>query len=186
MIGRHRIDIPESKLISMYDSGMDCPDIAEMFGCSAGTVYNRLKAAHVTIRKRRIKKSTFPVSCKASDLAYLAGIIDGEGTICIVKNSGHATGKTIRLSIANTSVELMKWIIKRFGGKVARKENGFGRKPIFQWKVDSVLTIRDFLQMTLPYLVVKKCKAETAIALCNEKVSIWNRTRIEFKEGEAQ
>jgi hypothetical protein len=42
----------------------------------------------------------------ATDWAYLAGIIDGEGTIAFMKRGNNFFPA---VSIANTSMELMRW-----------------------------------------------------------------------------
>ena len=65
-------------------------------------------------------------------LGYLAGIIDGEGTITIVKHGGPSRMKkyghpeyTVRVYITNTCLEMLEELKKRFGGRI-RVHNNVG------------------------------------------------------------
>lgn len=55
------------------------------------------------------------------ECAYLAGFIDGEGTVTSVFRKG-ANGRHeavhIRLSIPNTNFDILEWIQLRFGGEL--------------------------------------------------------------------
>jgi len=55
------------------------------------------------------------------DLAYLAGIFDGEGTISVsyaTSPNGRAPSLSCRLSIGNTCLELLEWVQSVAGGKI--------------------------------------------------------------------
>lgn len=109
---------------------------------------------------------------KETDLAYLAGLIDGEGTISCSIN---LTKKNVRalqkqLSIFNTNITLIEWIESRFGGKI------HSRKRSDKWKTEhqikwSANDASKLLSLVLPYLVIKKEQAELFIALHETKAS---------------
>ncbi len=98
-----------------------------------------------------------------AELAYFAGIVDGEGCIQL----RHGVRKHIFasiLTITNTDPRLIEWIRSRFGGFVyahgAAKGN---RKPSYQW-VSSRGEVVTVLQAILPFMIVKRSQAELLLA----------------------
>lgn len=110
---------------------------------------------------------------EATDLAYLAGLIDGEGCFSIYRT---ARGKSVAvnpaakgyywkivLRITNTEKTLMDWLVVHFGGSIGTHFNPSQRiRPLHQWKALSNL-LRDLLPQALPFLVIKKRHAEITI-----------------------
>jgi hypothetical protein len=88
------------------------------------------------------------------DLAYLAGILDGEGciTLCQVGRSRYST----QIFIANTDERLVHWVHSRFGGSIAlrRKPKDSRHKPLWMWLLSGP-SVEPFLTAVLPYLVLK-------------------------------
>jgi len=88
--------------------------------------------------------------------SYLAGIVDGEGSIYIAKNG-------VALTIANTNKTLIDWIDKRTEGYYYVK-----KQPK---EVDSTCYVyyitgkklSYFLQQIRPYLIVKRKQADIAL-----------------------
>jgi hypothetical protein len=58
-------------------------------------------------------------------LAYLAGIIDGEGCVCMTKGRVNKNSPKIcykvRLTICSTSLVLLDWLVENFGGNYTQK-----------------------------------------------------------------
>jgi hypothetical protein len=56
------------------------------------------------------------------DAAYIAGLIDGEGTVTLSRR--HATDRRqLVVSIANTEIQLLEFVLERVGaGKITRKK----------------------------------------------------------------
>lgn len=107
--------------------------------------------------------------------AYLAGIMDGEGSIGITKRKIRKRGITpeyrARLRITNVSKELMNFIedkIKNQGSYYIceRKNRAPNRKTIYELEMGDRLTVK-FLKEVLPYLIIKKRHAENVIELKN-------------------
>ena len=105
----------------------------------------------------------------------LAAFIDGEGSISI----GYSVHKDpkfegsrekyeyVRLDIANTDPRLMEWLVRVFGGSVrgaGHKRKSPAWKPAFWWTV-SCTRATDILRGCLPYFIMKRDRAELAIAL---------------------
>jgi len=99
------------------------------------------------------------------DKAYLAGIIDGEGCIQLVKKSNNHSFDA-RLSITNTNQDLLDWIYKRIGG-LYYKNSWTYKQPTWKERHDLIFTnqkARSILHTVLPYLVIKKPQAELVLS----------------------
>lgn len=93
---------------------------------------------------------------------YLAGFFDGEGCICICKRgNSHRT----LLTINNCNKEVMDKIdfFLLTSSYRKRKVSTFSRKPIYVIDIREQQQIKVILKGMLPYLIVKKRKAELMI-----------------------
>lgn len=102
-------------------------------------------------------------------MAYLAGIIDGEGTIAIDKkkhkggrNGQKYYGYEIVFSAPNTSYELISWLKKNFGGNITTYKPE-GRRPYWRWQLANKQKIKELLKGMRPYLIVKGKQADLAL-----------------------
>lgn len=93
------------------------------------------------------------------DLGYIAGILDGEGTIHIRSNGAPD------VQIVNADRELLEWIEEVVGGAVyARNEyRRLGRKPIYAWMLRGYRAVI-FLRCVEPILRSKRARAIEALA----------------------
>lgn len=102
---------------------------------------------------------------KKTDLAYVAGIIDGEGWISI-KNRQIKNGNrnyALKVGLGNTNEWLVNWLKFSFGGSVCIKKKWLtNQKQQWVWDL-STKQASEFLKMILPYLKLKKPQAELAI-----------------------
>lgn len=103
-----------------------------------------------------------------NQISYLAGIFDGEGTVCIA-NRRRKRGKEIKapepshllIVITNTHRGLIVWIHELLGfGSVTHHRGSFDKHGVrhadhWKWYAYSDGAIR-FLDMVEPYLIVKK------------------------------
>ena len=103
---------------------------------------------------------------KRTDLAYVAGIVDGEGWIGISadhrKRNPDRPCWRLRVSITNTNEWLMQYLKFAFGGTISIKGGRRTGKPCY----DLVLNrgkAAEFLKLILPYLKLKRPQAEIAI-----------------------
>jgi len=121
-----------------------------------------------------------PVWMPEVDKAWLAALIDGEGTICFQERvSKRATSPTwsVRLSVVNTHRGLLERVAKlcNVGGGPGspsprfRREGAPGR-PIFHWQVTNAKAA-SVIAAIRPYLVAKREQADLALAvhLLNQK-----------------
>ena len=96
------------------------------------------------------------------EIAYLAGIVDGEGSINIL-----AKPKTrqiqLRLQVANTSTDLIDWLEEKCGGKVYyHKMHSTYHKQRYDWVVTGK-EAKAVIKILLPLLIVKKRQATLAL-----------------------
>lgn len=104
-----------------------------------------------------------------SEIAWAAGFIDGEGTICIQRRTREKRNReyAVALTAENTDPAALLLLMKLFGGYVyqrsIRRKHHFGKRPIFSWKAHRG-NIGSVLKALLPYLILKKPQAELALA----------------------
>jgi len=115
-----------------------------------------------------------PKEYTIAQLAYLAGIIDGEGAFIIgayAKNPKTGTPHfhtTIQLS--STDECLIDWLVENFGGKKSKytpkQTPKNSRRPVSRWTIFSD-RVKHLCEVMMPYLVIKKEQAETMIEMRN-------------------
>ena len=88
-----------------------------------------------------------------TDLAYIAGLFDGEGCITI--------GQNLRASVSNTKKPCLEFVQAIFGGSLYEK-NRLGRVALYDLYFSGYDAVR-MLNAILPYLIVKHQQAELAI-----------------------
>ena len=102
------------------------------------------------------------------ELAYMAGIMDGEGCIHISRPiTRHKDCKSpiyqTYISVTNTDAILLDWIQERFGGIIRSiptdKKSNVIRKPIWRWYCN-IRQIHTFCEYIIPYSIVKKRQFE--------------------------
>jgi hypothetical protein len=99
----------------------------------------------------------------AIGLAYLAGIVDGEGSI---RSGGYNTKTDWQITVSNTDPNLMEWL-KTIGGRVyvpSMASNQLGHKQCFTWSVHRSNEVVALLMALLPYLIIKREPARRALS----------------------
>lgn len=119
---------------------------------------------------------------KRTDLAYIAGIIDGEGCISIERRR-YAEGKykkIVSLTVSNTEEWLCQWLKLSWGGRIRiRIDKRENHLPLYNWVVYRAKAI-EVLKVILPYLKIKKPQAEIAIGFQSRR----SRCRLEKTDEE--
>ncbi len=102
----------------------------------------------------------------ATDCAYAAGILDGEGTIGV---SIRGSSLCVMVEVWNTDSRLAKWLQERFGGMppYVRLNNSFCAKPLHRWALFGSASL-SFLQSIQPYLVLKQQQCALCLELLTE------------------
>jgi hypothetical protein len=91
--------------------------------------------------------------------AYLAGIVDGEGTITLTKHHKNETPAPL-VSVSNNDLQLLRWIQGKVGGVItSKRKNKPHHSNSYVWclRQDKALWL---LSKIKHYLIVKRKQAE--------------------------
>lgn len=121
-----------------------------------------------------------------ADLAYAAGIIDGEGCIYArVYDSKSGVATLLQLQVSMCSEQVVRWFAETFGGDVyTARYASLKLREIFIWQVRGK-NVAVVLSALLPYLKEKAKRARLAIELadCIQPQGYYGRrTRISSEE----
>lgn len=104
-----------------------------------------------------VKPSIIPTD---ADFAYLAGLIEAEGTFRIKswkpKNRPNKVYNT-SLEIGNTRYPIFPWLMDRFGGNISFTEKKTGRRAVAIWSLQSASLIK-IVEKIHPFLRTRKKK----------------------------
>lgn len=119
-------------------------------------------AQTLRLRENRGSLAVDTPSWSQTEIAYLAGIIDGEGCFCLHDQGSHKF--SCQLQIGNTDLRLLQWIRTTFGGSVnyERRHNP-KHKVVWRWLAHQA-EIDHILPAIMPFLIVKKNQAELMLA----------------------
>lgn len=105
--------------------------------------------------------------------AYLAGIMDGEGSFSIARggrkpSKDHPNGYInwqLKISIGNTNENLHDWLLKNVGGAkyIGHRPKTDKHKPGYNWQLHGKDNMKEFIKGVLPYIVLKKQQALLAL-----------------------
>ena len=99
----------------------------------------------------------------SENLAYLAGIVDGEGCIRIHKQSKRNCYSPM-ITVVNTNPILVDWLRFFFGGSVGVYHSGNTNwKDSYNWRLTGIKAI-ELLQQIRPYLRLKAQQADKLLA----------------------
>jgi hypothetical protein len=118
---------------------------------------------------------------KKSLVAYVAGLIDGEG--CITCSYVGKTRIMTRLQIWMTTPQWVDIVVGLFGGIVRMTVNEKQGRPAYIWTLGDMYKMKKALKTLLPFLRVKKNEAELAIRLIDRKIVGLKRGRIKGMWG---
>lgn len=149
----------------------------------------------LTCKAQRIGLKRFAIqeqSLTETEKAYLAGFIDGEGTLTIQIN-WKSPRKTISpyFIICNTNKETIDFVKEKFQfdnffNKVTNKKRGFNQ-PIYTYRTSSRSRVKTIIENIFPYLIAKKEQARLLLKLFKiiPKRRTWKRhpTKEEFQIG---
>jgi len=108
-------------------------------------------------------KGVYLMCWTVSQLAYLAGIIDGEGCINIYRSGKYPrTDYSIRIYVVSTDKILIDWLQTTFGGLQYKRETRSGWKTKYEWIVERRL-FDQLCNAVLPYIIIKKAQLELAL-----------------------
>ena len=119
------------------------------------------------------------------ELAYMAGLFDGEGYIAItnhVRRNRPSKDYKLFCRVAMCNPYIPKFFELHFGGRVFtyKKEN---RRRVWSWQIANDPAM-EFLQTVLPYLRLKKNEAELGIEFRERLQNVVFRGRNRLPDSE--
>ncbi len=118
-----------------------------------------------------------------TDLAYLAGFVDGEGTITIMRfrrtNRKHQIDYRPLLSISNTNREALEWVVSVTGVGSVQQSHRIRVGYKTNWKYTVVNSNAIVLaKILLPYLKIKKLNAEILVRYADTLITNYKPYRV--------
>ena len=104
-----------------------------------------------------------------TDAAYLAGMIDGEGSIYLRTHRDSHNGWSLRLLVTNTHKPMLEHLHETWGGRPVRihRSSSERARECFQWRcygLDALVP----LQSAAPFMIVKQPLALLGIRFLTE------------------
>jgi hypothetical protein len=138
---------------------------------------NRLTPEEIAIRetyKRRLVE--LKLGCQAEtreglfDAPYIAGLLDGEGTILIFKVPGSFH---LRVSVVNTDLPVLERMKGLFGGAICQKleKISIRTRPCWQWEIQGPKAAELLVEL-FPHLIIKKEQAKLALEFQSRKAAM--------------
>ena len=156
---------------SLYSQGNSQEKISKILGVSQATISYRMKEAKIVIRK------DISIKLTPTEAAYIAGILDGEGSFNIGKNyskdkhcSKRGFNWEIRISVGMADQQALRFIKKCYSKKTnlrMTKPKNSSRRTMYYITLYSG-EIKKTIDQLMPYLQVKKPQAK----LIKEAVNI--------------
>lgn len=167
---RRFIDVDERRdeLIRRYQEHEPVKSLLADARVSAPVFYKRLKAWGIPNRGHVAFAESIRMPLDRARLGYIAGIIDGEGTISILRPPGKRTRVTVQ--VASTTRALHDWLLEEVGGKVYERVglNHLGTRPIWYWHLVRMRDVRMFLSAIEPFMIIKRSLANDALEALGE------------------
>ena len=134
----------------------------------------RLKASKLGIAGKRNVYYFYKVDFDLSDTekAYMAGILDGEGSLSILGR--YDNNLYWGLQIGMTNREVLKLFQNKLGGQLLKEKLEMNRKQMYRYQLRNQNRVYFFLKDILPYLIVKKEKSEEAIKYIKDKYKLYD------------
>ncbi|MEM2447880.1 MAG: hypothetical protein QXT14_02880 [Candidatus Bathyarchaeia archaeon] len=163
----------EEKIIKLYKEGKRPSVIAREVGISGTHVRNILKSRYGVLVYP--KRALWHEICKIPDddveKGYLAAAIDGEGSIEF-KQSKRDKTTHVYVEVFNTNFKMIERLYNNWGGTLYERRKGRPNwKTGYIWGVYRSFDVYKILKVVLPYLSVKRERAERGLKLLADTIS---------------
>jgi hypothetical protein len=106
---------------------------------------------------------------EATDWAYAAGFVDGEGCIAVVRSFVGARGRYqygVHIVVTNRDRAVLDWMQSTWGGwVVASSDPGGNVRPSWAWRSPTGFSAKPFLNGIRPWLRIKRPQCDNALAM---------------------
>lgn len=126
-----------------------------------------------------------------SKIHYLAGLLDGEGTIGIARNNA-TEHRSPYISVTSTTPEIMQFLQENFNGHISSHKTYEDRyKPSQTWKLKKKIEVFDLLEKVQEHMLEPSKKERIKLLLAEyDRVTMKNgkynkeklQAKLEFEE----
>lgn len=145
------------EMIARAETGEPIKAIAEAAGIRFDAVYKRLHRAG--FKPTGLWQPRVRVPSNEYDLAYMAGLIDADGSIC-------RTCRGWAVEVGMTDEATIHWLAQ-FGGTVNDYQPAGNRKHVWQWVVARRRDVVALVAALLPHLITKHSQAKACLTALN-------------------
>lgn len=167
--------IDQEQLVVLLQQGLPDREIANRLGVKRPSVAKRRAQLGYPPNPSRYLPTKFLLS--EVDKGYIAGMIDGEGTISISqfhRNGGITLIPYIK--IGNTNKDVITYLHERIGGnaQTRHRPGNDHHKPCYYTVTSSGARVLGLLPEILPYLIIKRKQAELLMEFCQSRFHALN------------
>lgn len=156
----------ELAIVARYCIGYPMVAVAREYDLPESHVQSILRR-HDRPIGRQTRAPALNVPTDTGHLGYLAGLVDGEGSIVFDKRRR----RSIKVQIVNTDASLIK-ALSRLGGSVFwHQRRNRQHRPLGEWRVGRAVDCLALLTAIEPYLIIKRDRAREAISLLRELIT---------------
>lgn len=183
---RAGVEIRPARARALYDNGPQVQEAIRLYckeGISMATIARRLGTSHSTVqralaefgvatRPHGLMDASIVIPTSQTDLAYMAGLFDGEGNLQFAKGRPRVGCK---IAVYSTTSEVMNWVHDKFGGSLRwdhKRTKVHGWKPIGIWELYRAQDVGRLLAALLPYLIIKRALALDALRLFEKELHL--------------
>jgi hypothetical protein len=169
--GYSKFSPAELEQLSRLYSQMTLRQIADLMGKTYNSVHHQARRLGLT-KLLADSLVLHPVTATSEQVAYTAGLIDGDGTVSIRHMAGKHNPKP-HFRISSTYWPLMEWLRHTYSGPSVFVERATLRPPRLQCYGFHVggLSHLPLYQALLPYMVIKARRMECLIEFCQERLT---------------
>lgn len=118
------------------------------------------------------------------EMSWLAGILDGEGSIGISRMMSHRKNPTLtpRISIGNTNMDIINHVVdilKRIPITMfvekRQKVNNKNWKQASVIQISHISGVKSLLDKVTPFLIGKKSQAELLLSFVNSRMEVYKK-----------
>ncbi len=144
-----------------------------------------IEASRLKIRYFIHKSKPVRDDLTSQELAYFAGLMDGEGCIYMYRNQTKIGNYYIiwGINITNTNSTLIQWLCDNLGGTMECNGKTKAGNLVWVWRTWTKAAYK-LLKLALPYLVIKSCQAKLAIEFQDNRHPPGYYNRYNLKEEE--
>ncbi len=122
------------------------------------------------------------VALSEREQGYIAGLIDGEGSIQLEPSNGDSGTYRATIMVSNCHLPVLTWLAARLGGKVVPLRAVERKRQAWEWQLHGNPAVIALARDLAPYLIIKREQAEVVGAGWNhlpieERLERWRRVR---------